>query len=79
MPGVVAFSHYFKDMKLHGLRWWVIALVCLATMINYIDSSALGIMCPAMNEDLGLTKGDYAWVINIFTITDAAGKFISGK
>tara|TARA_B100001564_G_scaffold359808_1_gene383118 strand:+ start:579 stop:1850 length:1272 start_codon:yes stop_codon:yes gene_type:complete len=66
-------------MKLHGLRWWVIALVCLATIINYIDRSALGIMWPAMSEDLGLTKGDYAWIINIFTITYAAGKFISGK
>lgn len=79
MPSVLAFSHYFKDMKLHGLRWWVIALVCLATIINYIDRSALGIMWPAMSEDLGLTKGDYAWIINIFTITYAAGKFISGK
>jgi ACS family hexuronate transporter-like MFS transporter len=36
-------------------------------------------MWPAMSEDLGLTKGDYAWIINIFTITYAAGKFISGK
>jgi ACS family hexuronate transporter-like MFS transporter len=79
LPSVLAFSHYFKDMKLHGLRWWVIALVCLATIINYIDRSALGIMWPAMSEDLGLTKGDYSWIINIFTITYAAGKFISGK
>jgi ACS family hexuronate transporter-like MFS transporter len=66
-------------MKLNGLRWWVIALVCLATIINYIDRSALGIMWPAMSEDLGLTKEDYAWIINIFTITYSAGKFISGK
>lgn len=66
-------------MKLKGLRWWIIGLVCLATIINYIDRSALGIMWPAMSEDLGLTKEDYAWVINIFTITYAAGKFISGK
>lgn len=66
-------------MKLKGLRWWVIGLVCLATIINYIDRSALGIMWPAMSEDLGLTKEDYAWIINIFTITYAAGKFISGK
>ena len=66
-------------MKLNGLRWWVIGLVCLATIINYIDRSALGIMWPAMSEDLGLTKEDYAWIINIFTITYAAGKFISGK
>lgn len=66
-------------MKLKGLRWWIIGLVCLATVINYIDRAALGIMWPAMKDDLGLTEADYAWIINIFTITYAAGKFISGK
>ena len=65
-------------MKLKGLRWWIIGLVCLATIINYIDRSALGIMWPAMKKDLNLTEEDYAWIINIFTITYAAGKFISG-
>jgi ACS family hexuronate transporter-like MFS transporter len=66
-------------MKVKGLRWWIIGLVCLATVINYIDRAALGIMWPAMKDDLGMTEQDYAWIINIFTITYAAGKFISGK
>ena len=66
-------------MKINGLRWWIIFLVCIATIINYIDRSALGIMWPAMSEDLGLTKEDYAWIINIFLFIFAAGKFISGK
>lgn len=66
-------------MKIKGLRWWIIGLVCLATIINYIDRSALGIMWPEMSKDLGLSEADYAWIINIFTITYAAGKFISGK
>lgn len=66
-------------MKIKGLRWWIIGLVCLATIINYIDRAALGIMWPAMKNDLGMTEEDYAWIINIFTITYAAGKFISGK
>lgn len=36
-------------------------------------------MWPQMREDLNLTEQDYAWIINIFTITYAAGKFISGR
>ena len=67
-----------NKINLKGLRWWIIGLVCLATIINYIDRSALGIMWPAMSKDLGMDEMDYAWVINIFTITYAAGKFISG-
>jgi len=65
--------------KVQGLRWWIIGLVCLATVINYIDRSALGIMWPEMQKDLGLTEDHYANIINVFTITYAAGKFISGK
>ena len=28
-------------MKVKGLRWWVIALVALATVINYIDRTCI--------------------------------------
>ena len=69
-------------MKLKGLRWWVIGLVCLATIINYIDRSALSIMWEFMVPDLGFTQLEadqlYATVGVIFTIAYSAGKFISG-
>ncbi|WP_298352697.1 MFS transporter [uncultured Dokdonia sp.] len=66
-------------MKLKGLRWWIIALICLATIINYIDRSAFGIMWPEMGKDLGMDDYDYALMLNIFMVTYAAGKFLSGK
>ncbi len=47
-------------MKVKGLRWWIIGLICLATVINYIDRSALSIMWPSISEDLGMSKNDYA-------------------
>ena len=31
-------------MKIKGLRWVIIGLIFLATVINYIDRSALAIM-----------------------------------
>lgn len=66
-------------MKLQGLRWWIIGLICLATIINYIDRSALSIMWPAMQEDLGLDKNDYASILNFFMIFYATGQLLSGK
>ena len=69
-------------MKLKGLRWWIIGLVCLATIINYIDRSALSIMWEFMVPDLGFSQQEadqlYATVGVIFTIAYSAGKFISG-
>ena len=39
-------------MKMNGLRWWVIALIALATIINYIDRQALSVLWPDIVEDL---------------------------
>jgi len=66
-------------MKVKGLRWWIIGLICLATIINYIDRSALSIMWPSISEDLGMTKNDYALILNIFMVAYAVGQSVSGK
>ena len=66
-------------MKLKGLRWWIVSLVALATVINYIDRSALSIMWPAMKHDLGLTDADYASIAITFTMAYAISQSLSGK
>ncbi len=66
-------------MKVKGLRWWIIALIGLATVINYIDRSALSIMWPAMEKDLNMTDVDYGIILNVFMVSYALGKLISGK
>ena len=66
-------------MKMKGLRWWIIGLVCLATVINYIDRSALAIMWPDISEDLGMDKNDYALILNVFLVAYAVGQSQSGK
>ena len=43
-----------------GLRWLVVGLVALATVINYIDRNALAVMWPEISGELGMDKNDYA-------------------
>lgn len=66
-------------MKIKGLRWWIITLICIATVINYIDRTAFGVMWPEMGKDLGMDEADYAVMLNVFMVTYALGKFLSGK
>ncbi|MEM9341368.1 MAG: MFS transporter, partial [Bacteroidota bacterium] len=66
-------------MKIKGLRWWIIGLVCLATIINYIDRSALAIMWPDISKDLDMDKNDYAIILNVFLVAYAVGQSVSGK
>lgn len=66
-----------KNVK--GLRWWIVSLVALATVINYIDRSALAIMWPSIEKDVGLGKDDYALIGIMFTIAYAISQSLSGK
>lgn len=64
---------------MRGLRWLVVGLVAVATIINYIDRNALGIMWPGMSEELGLDKDDYANIVQWFLIGYLIGKTLFGK
>ncbi|WP_299892031.1 MFS transporter [uncultured Lacinutrix sp.] len=66
-------------MKVKGLRWWIIILIFIATVINYIDRTAFALLWPEMGKDLGMDNSDYALMLNIFMVTYAASKFLSGR
>lgn len=60
-------------------RWAIVSLVALATIINYIDRGAIGFLWPEISEELGLTKADYAIILNVFTFAYAFGQTLFGK
>jgi ACS family hexuronate transporter-like MFS transporter len=62
-----------------NFRWVIVTLVALATIINYIDRGALAVLWPEISADLGLTKTDYAIIINVFTFAYAFGQTLFGK
>jgi ACS family hexuronate transporter-like MFS transporter len=62
-----------------GLRWLVITLVAFATIINYIDRSALAVMWPGIAAELGMDKRDYANIITVFLVGYAIGQSLFGK
>lgn len=72
-------------MKIKGLRWWVIGLIALATIINYIDRQALPVLWPDIAEDLypektaDERKGIYAIISTVFIFSYAFGQAIFGK
>lgn len=72
-------------MQVKGLRWWVIALIALATIINYIDRQALSVLWPDIVEDLFPDesalerKQIYANISIVFVFAYAFGQAIFGK
>ncbi len=66
-------------MMHNRLRWLIVTLVAVATVVNYIDRGALGFLWPEISEDLGLDKFDYAIILNVFTFAYAFGQTLFGK
>jgi len=50
------------------LRWGIVALLCAATTINYVDRQTLSILSPLMRKELYLTERDYANIVTAFLI-----------
>jgi len=71
--------------KVGGLRWWVVGLIALATVINYIDRQALGVLWPDIaadlypNENSDGRKEIYGWITSSFIFFYAAGQLLFGK
>lgn len=70
-------------MKVKGLRWWIIGLIGLATIINYIDRSAINIMWPYIYKEFGIAESDsknaLALITTFFMVAYAVGQTVTGK
>ncbi|RYY00618.1 MAG: MFS transporter, partial [Gammaproteobacteria bacterium] len=70
-------------MKVKGLRWWIITLIGVATVINYIDRSAINIMWPYIYKDFGIAdaqnKEALAYITSLFMIAYLLGQTFMGK
>lgn len=72
-------------MRIKGLRWWVVSLVALATVINYIDRQSLNVLWPVAFEELfpdmsfDERKAVYGTVSLVFILSYAFGQAIFGK
>lgn len=70
-------------MKLKGLRWYIIGLIGLATIINYIDRTAINILWPYIHKDFGISEADskdsLKLITTFFMIAYAIGQTVTGK
>lgn len=66
-------------MKIRGLRWWIVLLVFLAAVLNYVDRQALPALAPTIQADLGIDDREYADVLNLFLLAYMVAYLVSGK
>ena len=61
------------------LRWWIIALIFLAAVLNYVDRQTLSALAPTIQRDLRMDDRAYANIVNIFLVAYTIAYLVSGK
>ncbi|WP_044042987.1 MFS transporter [Caballeronia insecticola] len=51
-----------------GLRWWIIALVCAGTIVNYLSRNALGVMAAELKTLMNMSTQQYSYVVGAFQV-----------
>jgi ACS family hexuronate transporter-like MFS transporter len=55
--------------KIRGLRWLMIGLIMLGSILNYLTRSTLAVAAPTMLKDLNITALQYSWILAAFQVT----------
>lgn len=65
--------------KLRGLRWWIVSLIFLATLINYIDRLTISVLAPVITRDLNLSNTEFGGIVTWFLLAYTISQSVSGK
>ena len=55
-------------IKVRGLRWWMMGLIMLGSILNYMTRSTLGVAAASVLKDLNINEQQYSYIITTFQI-----------
>ena len=65
-------------LKISGLRWWIIGLLTLGTITNYLARSSLSVAAPTVMQQPHITTFQYGWITGAFLFMYPTGAPIMG-
>ncbi|MDX2154820.1 MAG: MFS transporter [Bryobacteraceae bacterium] len=60
------------------VRWRILTLLLLVTIINFVDRQSLSIVAPILRDELKLSNTDYGFIVSAFLFGMLAGEFPMG-
>ncbi|MEO7657041.1 MAG: MFS transporter, partial [Sphingomicrobium sp.] len=60
------------------LRWWIISLVTLGTILNYLARSNLSVAAPTLKTEFNMSTEQYSWVILAFQASYTVMQSVAG-
>ncbi|SNQ45796.1 Drug resistance transporter, EmrB/QacA subfamily [Frankia canadensis] len=60
-------------------RWIALVVVCLAMLMNALDSSIVNVALPAIQDDLHFSQSNLTWVVDAYLITFGSFLLLAGR
>lgn len=61
------------------LRWWIIGLVTLGTILNYLARSTLSVAAPTLKAEFAMSTEQYSWVVLAFQASYTVMQSVAGS
>jgi EmrB/QacA subfamily drug resistance transporter len=60
-------------------RWLALYVLCLGMLMIVLDATIVNVALPSIQEDLGFSQNDLAWVVNAYLIAFGGLLLLSGR
>ena len=64
--------------KFKGMRWWMVGMVTLGLIVNYLARNTLSVAAPTMMNDLHVTTQEYSYIVVAWQVCYAMMQPVAG-
>jgi ACS family hexuronate transporter-like MFS transporter len=64
--------------RIAHLRWWIVVLICLGTIANYLARNSLGVLAPQLKVIFSMSTEQYSYVVGAFQVAYTIMQPIAG-
>jgi ACS family hexuronate transporter-like MFS transporter len=65
-------------MKFKGMRWWMVGLVTLGLIVNYLARNTLSVAAPTMMSELHISTSEYSYIVVAWQVCYAVMQPVAG-
>ena len=58
--------------RIHRLRWWTLAVLCLSLLMVVIDNTIVNVALPTLSTELDASTTELQWIVDAYTLVFAA-------
>src|SRR5919106_1545388 len=73
------FNDVTAEMRNERQRWMALYVLCAGVLMIVIDATIVNVALPSIQEDLGFSQSNLAWVVNAYLIAFGGLLLLAGR